>query len=243
MKRIIVAVALSLAVLGAQAQSISGQPFIAVHGKAKADVVPDVFPLVITLSETSKEMAKTQALIEGLAKQVIDLTQAIQMANRDVTVSNLDVSPEYRYNDRDDTETFLGNTYKREIKLRFHTLEDLQRMISSLPQVKQLRLNTGGFATSEAEELRRQLLSQAVEDARKTAEIMAQSVGKRIGTVHNISNQGFNVRYVTSGNDSTTLDRVAVTGTRLRGLTGDVVLREGSIQLDQNVYIIYTLVD
>lgn len=45
MKRIIIAVALSLAALGAQAQSISGQPFIAVQGKAKAEVVPDIFPL------------------------------------------------------------------------------------------------------------------------------------------------------------------------------------------------------
>ena len=243
MKRIILTLVLSLVVPCVQAQSISGPPFIAVHGKAKSEVVPDIFPLEITLSETSKETAKTQALIEGLAKQVVDLTQSMQMASRDVTVSNLGVSPEYRYNDRDDTETFLGNTYKRDIKLRFHSLADLQKMISSLPQAKQVRLNTGSFATSEAEGLRRQLLSQAVEDARNTAEIMAKSVGKRIGTVHNISNQGFNVRYVTSGDDSTTLDRVSVTGTRLRALTGDVVLREGSIQLDQNVYVIYTLVD
>ncbi|MGB3874119.1 MAG: SIMPL domain-containing protein [Stenotrophomonas sp.] len=241
MKRIIVAVVLSLAALGTQAQSISGQPFIAVHGKAKAEVVPDIFPLEITLTETSKDAAKTQALIEGLARQVVELTQAMEMANRDVTVSNLDVSPEYRYSDRNDTETFLGNTYQRQIKLRFHTLADLQKMISSLPQVKQVRLNTGSFQTSRSDELRRQLLSQAVDDARKSADIMAASVSKRIGTVHNISNQGFNVRYVTSDEYSgQTLDRVMVTGSKIGA---PVALREGSIQLDQNVYIIYTLVD
>lgn len=247
MKRIIVAIALTFAALGAQSQSISGQPFIAVHGKAKADVVPDVFPLEITLSETSKEAARTQALIEGLAQQVVTLTQTMKMADRDVTISNLDVSPEHRYNDRNDTETFLGNTYERKIKLRFHTLADLQRMIESLPQAKQVRLNTGSFETSEVEELRRQLLAQAVEDARKTAEIMAKSVGKRIGTVHNISNQGFNVHYATSGGDpygdSTTLDSITVTGARIKRAEVATVLREGSIQLDQNVYIIYTLVD
>ncbi|MCW4455694.1 SIMPL domain-containing protein [Flavobacterium sp. MXW15] len=241
MKSIIAAAVLSLAALGAQAQSISGQPFIAVHGTAKAEVVPDIFPLEITLSETSKDAARTQALIEGLARQIIELTQAMEMADRDVTLSNLDVSPEYRYNDKDDTETFLGNTYQRQIKLRFHTLADLQKMISSLPQVRQVRLNTGSFATSQADELRRQLLTQAVEDARKTADIMAAAVGRRIGTVHNISNQGFNVRYVTSDEYSRqSLDRVMVTGSKIGA---PVALREGSIQLDQNVYIIYTLVD
>ncbi|HBN53822.1 MAG TPA: hypothetical protein DD456_07250 [Stenotrophomonas sp.] len=241
MKSIIAAAVLSLAAWSAQAQSISGVPFIAVQGRAKAEVVPDIFPLEITLSETSKDTTKTQALIEGLARQIIDLTQAMGMAGRDVTVSNLDVSPEYRYSDKDDAETFLGNTYRRQIKLRFHALADLQKAISSLPQATQVRLNTGEFATSQAEDLRRQLLSQAVEDARKTADIMATSVGKRIGTVHNISNQGFNVRYATSDAYSEqSLDRVMVTGSKIGA---PVALREGSIQLDQNVYIIYTLVD
>jgi uncharacterized protein len=240
MRSIITAVVLSLAALGAQAQSIGGPPFIAVQGKARAEVTPDIFPLDVTLSETSKDAARTQALVEGLARQVIDLTQAMGMTDRDVTVSNLDVSPEYRYNERNDTEVFLGNTYQRVIKLRFRSLADLQKMISSLPQTAQVRLNTGRFETSQAEELRRQLLAQAVEDARKTAEVMAASVGKRIGTVHNISNQGFNVRYATS-DEAAQLDRVSVTGTRASA--PPAVLREGSIQLDQNVYIIYTLVD
>jgi len=241
MRSIIVAAVLLLAAAGVQAQSIGGPPFIAVHGKAKAEVVPDIFPLDITLSETSKDTAKAQALIEGYAQQVIDLTQATGMADRDVEVSNLDVSPEYRYNDKNDTEVFLGNTYERRIRLRFHTLADLQKMISSLPQVPQVRLSTGSFATSEADELRRQLLDQAVADARRTADTMAKAVGKKIGTVHNVSNQGFNVRYVTSGDS--TLDSVTVTGMGRSAAAPPVALREGTIQLDQNVYIIYTLVD
>ncbi|TDK24309.1 DUF541 domain-containing protein [Luteimonas aestuarii] len=240
MKSIIAVVVLSLVALGAQDQSIGGAPFIAVQGKAKAEVAPDIFPLDITLSETSKDAARTQALIEGLAREVVDLAQAMGMADRDVTVSNLDVSPEYRYNERNDTEVFLGNTYQREIKFRFRSLADLQKMISSLPQTSQVRLNTRRFETSQAEELRRQLLMQAVEDARRTADIMASAVGKRIGTVHNISNQGFNMRYA-AGDDYSQLDRVTVTGAR--AAPPPAVLREGSIQLDQNVYIIYTLID
>ena len=73
----------------ANAQSISGSPFIAVHGKAKAEVVPDIFPLQVTLKDTSLDTAKTQALIEGYAAQVVELTKKMQMEDRDVTVSNL----------------------------------------------------------------------------------------------------------------------------------------------------------
>lgn len=242
MRRIIVATALLLGALNVQAQSIGGTPFIAVHGKAKAEVVPDVFPLEITLKETSLNTGKTQALIEGYANQVVMLTRKMEMEDRDVTISNLSVSPEYRYDDNDDKQVFLGNTYQREIKLKFHTLEGLKRMIEALPQARQVQLDTGAFASSRADELRRELLAQAVDDARTTAEIMAKAVGKRIGTVHNVSNQGFNVRYVETS-DSHSLDSVTVTGSHLRASAPPVVLSKGSIQLDQNVYIIYTLVD
>ena len=84
MKNIVAMVVLSLAALVAQAQSIGGAPFIAVQGKARAEVAPDIFPLTITLSETSNDAARTQASIEGLAREVVALTQAMGMADRDV---------------------------------------------------------------------------------------------------------------------------------------------------------------
>lgn len=242
MKRIMFAAVLLLGALNVQAQSIGGSPFIAVHGKAKTEVVPDVFPLEITLKDTSLDVARTQALLEGYANQIVALTQQMKMEDRDVTISNLSVSPEYRYDDDDDKQVFLGNTYEREIKLKFHTLEALKKMIAALPQAKQVQLDTGAFVSSQADALRRELLTQAVDDARTTAEIMAKAVGKRLGTVHNISNQGFNVRYVESS-DSYTLDSVTVSGLARQAGAPPVVLSKGTIQLDQNVYIIYTLVD
>ena len=166
----------------------------------------------------------------------------MQMEDRDVTVSNLSVAPEYRYDDKKEEQVFLGNTYERKIKLKFHTLQALKQMIEALPQAKQVQLDTGTFESSSADTQRRELLTQAVDDARTTAEIMAKAVGKRLGTVHNISNQGFNIRYVESG-DSYSLDSVTVAGSRLQSAPAPVVLSKGTIDLNQNVYIIYTLVD
>lgn len=241
MKRMMLAT-LFLCAFAAQAQSIGGPPYIAVHGKAKAEVVPDIFPLQITLKDTSLDAAATQSQIEGHAQQVIAMTKAMKLADRDVEVSNLSVSPEYRWDDKNDKQVFLGNTYARTIKLRFHSLADLQKAIDALPKSRQVQLDTSGFQSSRQDDIRRELLTQAVQDARKTADVMASAVGRRVGGVHNISNQGFNVRYVTS-DEATSLDSVVVTGTRMAAPAPPVALREGVIQLDQNVYIIYTLVD
>lgn len=236
-------VMLAVALYGSSvfAQSIGGPPFIAVHGKAKTEVVPDVFPLKITLEDTSMEMARAQALIEDYARQIVDLTRKAGMEDADVTVGNLSVSPEYRYDDKDDKQVFLGNTYRREIELEFHDLDKLRQVIESLPQAKQVRLETETFKSSNADNIRRELLERAVANARETADVMARAVGRRVGNVHNISNSGFNIRYV-EPNGSTTLDRIEVTGSRI-ARAPPVVLEKGSIELQQDVYVIYTLTD
>lgn len=241
MQRIIAVVLLLAVSCSVSAQSIGGSPFIAVHGKASTDVVPDVFPLEITLKDTSVETGKTQALVEGYAQQIVALAADSRIPDRDVTVSNLSVSPSYRYNDERDTQVFLGNTYERKIRIRFRKLADLKAFIEAMPKAKQIQLDTAGFESSRSDELRRTLLAEAVGDARKTADAMATAVGKRVGAVHNVSNQGFNVRYVES-DGYTELDRIEVTGSRIASAP-PVVLREGTISLDQSVYIIYLLVD
>ena len=241
MHRVIMATILLVMACGVQAQSISGAPFIAVHGKASTEVVPDVFPLNITLKDTTLDTGTTQALIEGQAQRIIELAAKNSVPDRDVEVSNLSVSPSYRYDDDKDQQIFLGNTYEREIKIRFRALADLRKFIEVLPKARQVQLDTASFESSKSDELRRTLLADAVGDARKTAEVMASAVGKRVGTVHNVSNQGFNIRYVES-DGYTDLDRIEVTGTRV-AQAPPVVLREGTISLSQSVYIIYTLVD
>ena len=165
MKRIVFVSMLLLATVNVQAQSIGGSPFIAVHGKAKAEVVPDVFPLEITLKDTSLDAARSQALIEGHAQSILRAVKQMKLPDADVTVSNLSISPEYRYDREAEKQVFVGNVYQRRIKLRFHKLPDLAKMIEALPDAKEVQINTGEFETSRADDVRRSLMAKAVEDA------------------------------------------------------------------------------
>lgn len=232
-------VALALMIAGgmAQAQAISGAPYVAVRGQAKQEVVPDLFPVEVTLSETSLDTAKTQAMIEGLAKDVLAIAERMQVAEADLTVSNLSISPEYRYDQGERKQIYLGNTYEREIKVRFHSLDRLREFIAALPAAKAVRVDTGTFETSRADELRKDLLQQAIDDARATAQALAAGVGRKLGPVHTISNQGFNLTY------SRSINAIDVSGTQSVALfaPGAIVLREGRITLDQDVYIVYVL--
>lgn len=236
-----IAVGLILVAGTLQAQPGNNQPFIAVHGEAKQEVVPDIFPVELTLKETSTDAAATQAKVETLAKDILAIIQRHKVADGDVDVSNLDVSPEYDYDEETDKQVFQGNTYERKIKVKFHSLPVLNDFISALPKSSALRIQTLRFETSRADELRRELLTSAIANARKTAETMAVGVGRKLGNVQNISNRGLNLQY------SGSFDRVTVTGARSAAAYAPapppppMVLKEGKITLDQDVYIVYSL--
>jgi uncharacterized protein YggE len=222
----------------AGAQAISGAPYIAVHGSARAEVVPDVFPLALTLSETSKDMSGTQEKIEAMAAQVLAIADRMKVAESDLTIANLEISPEYDYDNQKEEQVFLGNSYEREIKIRFHSLDRMREFITALPADKVLKVDTGKFETSRAEAVRRDLLKKAIENARETARALAAGVGRKLGAVHTVSNRGFNVSYSDS---ATPLGSVAVAGSTALLAPGVVSMREGRITLDQDVYIVYAL--
>ena len=223
----------------ASAQAINGAPFVAVHGEATREIVPALFPLRVTLSETSTNPA-TQTRIEALAARILAIADRMKVAPADLSIPNLSISPDYEYDSKAEKQVFLGNTYEREIKVRFHALDALREFIAGLPGDKAVRLDTENFETSRSQAFRRELLDEAIADARTTAEALAAGAGRKLGPVHTISNQAFNISYSDDGR-AHSLGTVTVMGSNAAAPPPPVVLREGRITLDQDVYIIYAL--
>lgn len=220
----------------AMAQGVVGSPYIAVHGSAKTSVTPDIFPLTVTLEETSKDSAAAQARIESLAKAVLVVAAEQKVADKDLKVGNISIQPDNEYDEATRKRVFVGNAYQRIIELRFHELETLKRALATLPGGEQVKVETGEFEYSRAEETRKGLVAEAIANARATAAQMAEGVGMRITGVQSVSNERIStgVTYSDSYAPAASAD---MSGSR----SGNVVLKEGAIELEQDIYIIYLI--
>lgn len=226
------------------AQSISGVPFIAAQGQARVEVIPDIFPLKVTLTETSLDASATQKKIEALASDIVATAKSMNVTEDDITVGNLNISIEERYDDKTEEQVFVGNSYERIVNLRFHDLQALKSFVDRLPTGKAVRAETGAFAYSKAEEERKKLLQEAMDDARETADQVAAGLGKKIIGVHNASDQPLSSNYFGNGAN---FDRVNVQGSlalmapgTVRG-ESEMVLKKGVITLQRTIYIVYLL--
>ena len=217
------------------AQNLSDRPFIAVKGEAVRYVVPDTFGLDLTLEETSTDMAKAQSSIETLARNIIALAKDQGVPDADLTVENLTVEPKTEFNEETEEEVFIGNTYSRGIAVQFNELPAMQAFLERLPVSMLLQIETRDFSYSKRSVIERELLAQAIKDARSTADEIAQNLGKKILTVHAISD-----RAIGSGSY---LSTVEVTGDRVALLAPGTVFKAGKMLLRKDVYITYLIGD
>lgn len=246
MTRFLIALLLLVATVAASAQNLSGKPFIAVRGHAERQFVPDIFPVTVTVHETSMDADKAQNHVEALAADVMAAASTLKVADADLDVGNLSISPETKYDSDKEVETFLGNTYEREFKIRFHNLADVRTFLDHVPTGKNVQIATDDFAYSKAADAKKQLMDAAIADAKDSAERMARAVGKKLLTLHNVSDRPQGVSYsepeAFGYSSPTTFDTIVVTGTRMHH-SSSAILKEGVISLAQEAYVIYLIGD
>jgi uncharacterized protein YggE len=254
--RVLMTILLAAAPFLATAQSFQGKPFLAVQGHAEAKVKPDIFPIAVTLTDTSMDSAKSQTLVEGLAKQVLAVAQALKVGDLDLEIGNLSISPNSDWDEKKDEDVFKGNTYEREITIRFHNLADLKSFIGQMPESRAIKLDTKTFEYSGAAELKRKLRREAIDDARQAGLEMADAVHKRLLNLFNVSDRAQSVVYASSGYSNSDALRYSAEDARRQGGTAvnaidvvsvkrgsEIVLREGEIKISADAYLVYEIGD
>jgi uncharacterized protein len=232
----------------AQAQTFDSHPFLSVQGHAEAKVKPDIFPVTVTLEETGSDAAKAQGLIEDLAAKTLAAAEAQGAKDADIDVGNLSVSPETKWDDKGEREVFLGNTYEREIEVRFQSLDAVRGFIAALPDMKQLKIQTGEFKYSGSRELQRKLRREAIADARAAADDMAAAVGKRLGALFNVSDRAQSTIYSNMGYAggraplARSAEAIALLAPGAARSAG-IVLKEGEITVSADAYLVYLIAD
>jgi uncharacterized protein len=247
----------------AVAQSLSGAPFIAVHGRANVDVVPDTFPVSVSLSETSIETSKAQETVERLTVAVLAQVRALGVKDADISVGNVSIDPQSSYDQKAKKSVFLGNEYSREINVHFRSLTDVKAFIAAIPSGKQVEVSTDVFESSDVNEIRRKLLADAMIDARKTADVLAANMGQRIVRIQTVSDRPLSLSvgsYINaidvSSVESTTIltaEQIAkipvsrnITSVALLSpgtVKSEIVLEKGVVTLLTDVYVVYILGD
>jgi uncharacterized protein YggE len=163
---------------------------ITVNGLGKSFSPPDMATIktgVITYGSAARD-----ALSENnkILTNMMDVLEKHHIGSKDVQTSNLNVTPEYRRDDRGRREPeIVGYRVTNQLSARVRDLKHLGEVIDALVRAGSNQISGIQFGIDDPAEVLGLARNQAIVDARSRAELYAQAAGVRVGKVLAIEEQ------------------------------------------------------
>ena len=163
------------------------QRLVSVSGEGEVKARPDMAYVTLGVEARKPTLAEARTLVTTAIDKLLALTRELKIDPKHVDASQLQVQPEYRWNEKDSQRVLLGYVVSRQVDIELHELDKLgalfERAVSAgINQVGGARLDS-----SRRKDLEREALAKAVDDARLNAETLARASGTKLGLVQSLS--------------------------------------------------------
>lgn len=159
---------------------------LSVSGEGRATAQPDLAH--ITLGVTTEAETAQEAMAKNATRQqaVIDALKAEGVEPRDIQTSGLNLSPKMQYTDNQPPK-LVGYTAQNTVNVRVRDIAGLGGVLDKLVATGANEISGISFSREDMTEAQDKARSDAVTDARRRAEIMAQAAGMRLGELRALS--------------------------------------------------------
>lgn len=227
--------------LSAAAQTIQGEPYVAVHGSAKREVDADTYPTTVTVSETSVDVPAASRLVESLFVKAVEAAQKAGANPSQISALALSIERQNKWDSDSDTWLFLGNRVERQLTVKFAGVAGLQSFLASIPTGEHVAVSLGQPDRSDKSTIESELLVEAANNARQLAENLAASVGGKAGNAFSVSTKALGFNYSGGLGLSPPPPPVVFDEPTLSAV--EFALKETKVTVRQDIYIVYRLVD
>ena len=155
------------------AQNVNEKPYINVSGSAEREVVPDEIYITVTLIERYEGRDKVD--IETQERQMVDKLKGCGVTSADIALSTADEA--YRK-----AKVFHNDVMaKKKYQLKVSSADMAGKVLDALEDMKIRDAAISRLDYSKRNELKKELLIEAVKAAKSKAEYMLEAIGQRAG--------------------------------------------------------------
>lgn len=173
---------------GSNAQSVKyEQQTINVNGNGEVYVSPDIANISFSVETTSKTASaavkenaeKTNKVLEALKSKIGD--------NDTISTTGYNLSPVYEYNNQTKKSEFTGYKASNTVLVKTYDLKNIGTLIDSAAEAGSNNIQGLAFDSTKRNDHNREALVKAVQDAKATADTVANAAGVQITTIYQIS--------------------------------------------------------
>lgn len=239
----------------AQVNALPPTRHILVYGDAQARAIPDRFKIALNFEAIDPSPDLARKRVEDNVQAVLKKLGSAHVPPGEIVATSLRIEPRQRYDAEKREQVFQGTAVTRTLTARFDKQADLQLFLAGLKTSDELQVSAVTTELSGERELRAALRHKSIESSREKAETIAKAYGTRLGGIYSVSDVAPSFQYgIQEGNWPATyewrvadgyagsLDRITVTGTRLRSPAPES-LQTGYVNFDDKIYAVFLLAD
>lgn len=249
---------LSLMVANASAQVNALPPtrHILVYGDAQARAIPDRFKISLNFEAVDFAPDVARQRVEANVQAVLGQLEMANVPEGGVVATSLQIGPRHRYDQSKQEQVFIGTGVTRSLSARFDKQADLQKFLAAIKTSNELTISAVSTELADEPKLRAALREKSIESSREKAAVIAKAYGARLAGVYSVSDVAPQFQYgiqegawpsmyewrVADGYAGS-LDRIEVSGSRLRRAQAPESLQTGYVTFDDKIYTVFLLAD
>lgn len=160
---------------------------VSVSGQGEVSVKPDRARLSVAVDKFANEPRPAEAEVNKVVRAYLAELKALGIADKHISTAGISLSPEYVWDEKLRQNRITGYRARRDIQIVVENLDKLGDLILSATKVGMNQVSPPALESSKGKELSREALAAAAEDARAKAQLLAVTLGVKLGAVRSIS--------------------------------------------------------
>lgn len=170
-------------------QGISPAKILTVVAEEEIVVKPDIARVSFAVVKRATAATAAQQQNSEALNRVVAFLKKAGVEEKDVKTQNYNISPLYDYI-RDQGQVFKGYEVRQELRITIRNLDKAGEILTGAAENGANEIIGFGLAVDEEEKIRDLARTRAIAKARTKAEILAKSLGVRLGQLVNFSENG-----------------------------------------------------
>lgn len=166
------------------------QHLIVVSGQGEVSAEPDVAYVSIGIETTASTANAAQS---ENSKKFADLQSVLlnqyEIDKKEIKTTSFQVYPQYQYTDKQNPKV-VGYTATHMVQVTYRNLPKLGQLLDDVSKSGVNRVNNIQFSTEKSQDYELQALQKAMDNAKSKAKALAQSAGKELQGIVNITQNG-----------------------------------------------------
>ncbi|WP_028081105.1 SIMPL domain-containing protein [Solimonas soli] len=159
---------------------------VAVNGDGEVSVKPDRARLNLAADALNADLKTAESQVNAIVRAYLAEAKALGSKDEQISTAGISINPEYVWDDKLRQQKLVGYRARRDIEVVITDLDKLGDYVLRATKAGVNHVSPPQLESSRSDELQRQALAKAAQDAQSRARLLADTLNVKLGSVRSI---------------------------------------------------------